>query len=418
MHDYIMEFLQRVFLPVCTLVGLIVVSRMDKRLNGKRDINVVPAAVVLLCLVLVKEVDYYSDIMIDHHNMIRVIASMLGYILRVGFVYSLLCALDGSVVKKFYHYIPMVLTVALAGTMLFSDIFVWFSEDNEFYRGPLYLAIYVPVIYYLVIMLHKLFSKEYIGGRDGKIVYTFCILIPVVASVLDSNVAHDRELFYLAAMVSLAIFYLSNLIIHRKKKDTAMDAEIYQMESQLMISQIQPHFINNTLATIRALNKTDPEAAGAVIDNFSAYLRSNLSNLNKNEPIPFLDEIQHTKTYVEIEKVRFSNIDVEFDLQITDFKVPALSIQPLVENAIKHGVRARKRGLVKVKSFETDLFYAVEIADNGKGFDVGSLESMGSEHYGLKNVKKRLEVMADAEMRIYSVIDRGTVASIYIPKNK
>ena len=121
-----------------------------------------------------------------------------------------------------------------------------------------------------------------------------------------------------------------------------MERELQNSRISIMLSQIKPHFLYNALTVIQALCSIDPAAAENAVSEFSDYLRGNMSALTEEKLIPFLKELEHTKHYLTLEQLRFGDqLQVEYDLGPTGFQLPALSLQPLVENAIRHGVRAK-----------------------------------------------------------------------------
>ena len=134
--------------------------------------------------------------------------------------------------------------------------------------------------------------------------------------------------------------------------------------------------------------------------------------------IPVSKELEHTKIYSEIENVRFDNIRVEYDTPETDFMIPALSIQPLVENAIRHGVRIRKNGIVKVSTVKVPNGYEITVEDNGKGFDTSSIETADNTHIGLRNVRERIKKMCGGTFQIESTENVGTKITLHIPNQK
>ena len=138
--------------------------------------------------------------------------------------------------------------------------------------------------------------------------------------------------------------------------------------------------------------------------------------MDNTAPIRLSQEIDHTKYYVNIEQIRFPDIEVIFDLRSDDFLLPALSVQPLVENAIKHGLmKLEKGGTVIVYSFETETHYFVSVEDNGAGFDTSVLLDE-KKHIGLRNIRGRLESMLDGTLTVDSTPGVGTKVTISIPK--
>ena len=196
----------------------------------------------------------------------------------------------------------------------------------------------------------------------------------------------------------------------------SIEAELKESRISIMLSQIKPHFIYNTLGTIERMCLKDPQKAFDLVRNFSLYLRGNFSELNSVTPIRFTEELEHVEYYVNIEKVRFPDMNIEYDVQSTDFLLPALSVQPLVENAIKHGLmRLETGGKVIIRSYETQTHFCVEVKDDGVGFDT-SLPIDQKKHVGLHNIRERLRAMVNGELMIESEINVGTKAVIMIPK--
>ena len=193
-------------------------------------------------------------------------------------------------------------------------------------------------------------------------------------------------------------------------------AELKESRISIMLSQIQPHFIYNTLGTIERMCLKDPQKANELVRNFSLYLRGNFSELDSVVPIRFAEELKHVEYYVNIEKVRFPDMNIEYDVEATEFVLPALSVQPLVENAIKHGLmRLETGGTVVIHSYETPTHFCVSVKDDGVGFDT-SLPIDGKKHVGLRNIRGRLKAMVEGDLILESKPGVGTKAVIMIPK--
>ena len=223
-----------------------------------------------------------------------------------------------------------------------------------------------------------------------------------------------------------ALFVVLRLIpesINAAEKAKALEAEKNIVEAELkesrisiMLSQIQPHFIYNTLGTIERMCLKDPQKAFDLVRNFSLYLRGNFSELDSVTPIRFEEELKHIEHYVNIEKVRFPDMNIEYDVETTEFVLPALSVQPLVENAIKHGLmRLETGGTVMIRSYETPTHFCVAVKDDGVGFDT-SLPIDEKKHVGLRNIRGRLNAMVNGDLVLESKPGIGTKAVIMIPK--
>jgi LytS/YehU family sensor histidine kinase len=185
-----------------------------------------------------------------------------------------------------------------------------------------------------------------------------------------------------------------------------------------MLSQIQPHFLYNALNTIKYLVRRDTEMAEKAIVEFSLYLRGNMDSLTQKKPIPFRTELSHIRHYCEIEKMRFGKkLEIEYDIETDDFYVPTLSIQPLVENSIKHGVTKKPEGgTVTIHTYQDENNFYVNITDDGVGFDPNRPLSSERSHVGFKNIKNRLETMLGAKIEVSSVVNEGTNTLVTLPK--
>lgn len=255
-----------------------------------------------------------------------------------------------------------------------------------------------------------------------------------MGGVLSGSWSGSKVLSYvfLAALIFALVFVLRvvphNIVAIARAKETELkqarlEAEKSAIEAQLkesristMLSQIQPHFIYNTLGNIERLCIKNPEQASELVRNFSLYLRGNFSELDSITPIPFSQEINHVEYYVNIEKVRFPDMTIDYRLECTDFVLPALTVQPLVENAIKHGLmRLESGGTVVIYSYETETHFCIEVTDNGVGFDT-TLPIDKKEHVGLYNIRERLREIVDGTLTVDSVVGTGTTATIRIPK--
>lgn len=267
---------------------------------------------------------------------------------------------------------------------------------------------------------------------------------PGLSLILVAGVVADVIAFYVRGTSSGLLFSLLGMLIYiiltgvkmmfhyiRQQKQLAEqervlaenERQLAEKERQLtenristMISQIRPHFIYNTLGSIEQLCELQPEAAAKLVHNFSCYLRGNFSELDNHVPIHLSKEIEHVRYYVSIEQVRFPDMEIRFDLQSGDFLLPALSVQPLVENAIKHGLmKLPEGGTVKISSFETDTHYCVSVEDNGAGFDTSILLDE-RKHIGLRNIRGRVEAMCGGTLTVESTPGVGTKVVISIPK--
>ncbi|GBU29248.1 hypothetical protein R84B8_02812 [Treponema sp. R8-4-B8] len=197
------------------------------------------------------------------------------------------------------------------------------------------------------------------------------------------------------------------------------EKKLNESRISIMLSQIQPHFLYNALAVISRLCDKDPAEAKKATINFSNYLRGNMNLLERTEPIPFLNELNHTIGFMNLEQAMYGEaLKVIYDIKADNFTLPALTMQPIAENAVKHGIGKKEGGgTVKISSIETKSFYFVIISDDGAGFDSCKTADDGQQHIGIKNVRLRLSAQCGGSLEIESKQGVGTTATIMIPKN-
>ncbi len=169
-----------------------------------------------------------------------------------------------------------------------------------------------------------------------------------------------------------------------------------------------------------ALCDEDVQRAKEVIIHLSNYLQQSISSINTDKLISFEKELAHTAVYLELEKTRYpKRFDVEYDTPVTDFELPPLTVQPLVENAMTHGILKLsddKRGRIRISTKRGNGYVKVEVSDNGVGFDMADKDAvLNDERVGIRNVHDRLAIMEDAELHVKSKVGEGTVVDIIIP---
>lgn len=236
------------------------------------------------------------------------------------------------------------------------------------------------------------------------------------------GIKSNNELGYLADTIAdLALeidrYTQENIRIAVEKERT--EKELYEAKVSVMVSQIRPHFMYNALTSISMMCTIDPETAQEATDIFAKYLRENMDSLKQTKPVPFEIELAHLEKYLYIEKLRFGKkLNIEYDIQAKDFKLPMLSVQPLAENAVKHGVGMKKKGgTVKIISRDTGDAFEVIIEDDGVGFDTNApKKDDGRSHVGMDNTRTRLKEMCGGDVIIESTVGEGTTARIILPK--
>ena len=323
-----------------------------------------------------------------------------------------------------------VITVSVLGAMNTLFFVLPMVTDILFYDTWLYWAV-VQLIANAVLFSCLLKDFFRTKGKErwiyiGLILPLICFAVDVVMTglgVWKGGVASKYVfiVFFAAAMVAvLKIIPQSiNALTKAKELETekiVLNAQLTESRISTMMSQIRPHFIYNTLGSIEQLCNIDPPKAGELVHNFAKYLRGNFGELDNPKPILMSQEMEHVHHYISIENVRFPDMTFSFDMNSGDFHIPALTIQPIVENAIKHGLmKLPKGGIIRVMAYETDSHYCVSVEDDGVGFDTSELLDE-RKHVGIRNIRGRLKAMVNGTLEIESTVGVGTKVLISIPK--
>ena len=299
----------------------------------------------------------------------------------------------------FYDTLAWWATVQLAANTVITVCLVREFCVSKTKERWLYIGAFLPLV---------AFGADVVGTRlaiwKGGVI-SQCIFIVLVA----------------VAAIMVLKFIPSNINAVAKAKELEMEkivlhAELAQSRISTMMSQIRPHFIYNTLGSIEQLCKLDPPKASDLVHSFAKYLRGNFGELDNPRPILMSREMEHVHHYVSIENVRFPDMTFTFEMNSNDFHIPALTVQPIVENAIKHGLmKLPKGGTIRMVTYETDMAYCISVEDDGVGFDTSVLIDERA-HLGLRNIRERLKVMVNGTLEIESTVGVGTKVLVTIPK--
>ena len=350
-----------------------------------------------------------------------------GSLLIVFYSYCLLAFIRESCprVKWILAHINAAICVvylALVVVSLFNGMFFDFDAEGNYIDGKCYWVVQLlDSVSMLICVGMVIYNHKVLTFRGTLSLLPFSVLL--LASVPLELVFGATPLSLMTTLSLIIMFILFHGDV--TKRLAAAEVELAEKERRLteqhistMISQIRPHFIYNTLGSIHRLCLEQPEQAAELTQNFSLYLRGNFSKLDNNNPIRLTTELEHVRCYVNIEKVRFPDITVNFDVRCDDFFLPALSIQPLVENAIKHGLMGLESGgTVTITAFETETDYCVCVKDDGVGFDTAAV-SDDKAHIGLQNIRGRLSTICGGALIVESTPGVGTTATITIPKEE
>lgn len=316
-----------------------------------------------------------------------------------------------------------IINIALLALFVILDIVniftgIFFTASGGVYLrsrmmilSQIYQFIIFATIFVVALMSKKLMPVE-------KTVFGFYCFLPLIAIVLQ-NIFKGYAIAYASIIIATEILFSflsaqKNLLL-AKEEEKNKEARI-----KLMLSQIKPHFVYNSLSSISTLIPIDPEKAQGALDSFTEYLRHNISSLTETRFIPFEEELKHIESYLRLEKLRFGDrVNVVYEINATGFYLPPLCIQPIVENAIKHGILKKlEGGNLTLRSYETDDDYVVEVIDDGVGFCIEDVAFDENRHFGLNNIRYRVEKTTGGEVRINSKIDQGTCVTVVFHKGE
>lgn len=388
-----------------------------------RNIALALIAITGGIFVLTDSIYTYLPLWIDNPVLCMVFDEFATYLLPIAaFLYVQVNVED----KRCKGYMTVLTAVSILLTMAAAFLQLFGVMDiikSQIFVFPFILLGSVGSIICLIYETFKLKRKN-----SRAVLISLCPL--VAAGLIDfinslTGFAPDRVFIRLGLLITVVIqIYLLFRETREHQKELLryqkMQNEILQMRVSIMVSQIQPHFLYNSLTSIAQLCEKNPSKAKKATIEFSEYLRRNMNSLKEQAPVPFESELKHLETYLSLEKMRFGDeLNVEYDIETTNFLIPSLTVQPLVENSVKHGVGMKEDGgTVTIATREFEDRYEVIVSDDGVGFDTTKKPNDGRAHVGMENVRNRLKTMCNALLNIESTVGKGTVATITIPKEE
>lgn len=249
------------------------------------------------------------------------------------------------------------------------------------------------------------------------------LLAGILADAITYFVTRDsaRMIFFMLAfliyivihLVMFGIEYQNQQIMLAEKEQQIMNTRI-----SVMMSQIRSHFVFNVLNAISGMCKYDPEKADQTVVCFARYLRTNIDIMQEDRPITFRQALSQLEDYIALEKIRYGDrLHFVKDIRAEDFMLPSLILQPIVENALEHGLKQKPEGgTIILRTWEADDEIRILVEDDGIGFDTEVPQDKRS--VGLKNVSFRLQHMMHGRLTINSSPEKGTIVTISISRKE
>ncbi|MCR5587587.1 MAG: histidine kinase [Lachnospiraceae bacterium] len=279
--------------------------------------------------------------------------------------------------------------------------------------GSLGFFEYVPFfIQYFIVMVMLLISSKNIKASAG---FIAGICFPLAASLVGMTGMDISIMGFGEVMLLLLVIFLYQIDTERELMNKQV--ELSENKVSLLMEQMHPHFIYNALQQIALLCDEEPSEVKGAIFNFSGYLRNNLEALTNEKMIPFMKEMEHVDAYIALSQILPSKeFHVEKDFEITDFYVPALVVQPLVENAIKYGIGMSSEGdRIRIQTRVEGGYVVISVVDDGRGKKTELATQKKHKSVGTSNVKMRLKILCDGELEVHQSSD-GTEAIVKIPE--
>ena len=325
--------------------------------------------------------------------------------------------------------IMFVITLADIAIIL-SNNFGWFflkPMGNDYFEyTPLGIGVWITIV--LCLTLYTVLSFFCVKDKRTRFFLILNKTGPTLWVIFEVLAYYGMETSFgflsnFSTFLTLLLMFCY-VYIEDNRKIAAQERELSSLRLNSLRAQINPHFIYNTLGTIADMCNTDPKEAEEMIYDFSDYLRDNFSDVERQSVHSFSEELEHVKHYLSIEQKRFPNIEIKYDIKALEFMIPAMTLQPVIENSIKHGICARRKskGTILISSEERENDFLVRIEDDGVGFDTKAKpayeedENVRHHGIGLQNTKKRLEMISSGSLLIESIPGKGTKCYIILPK--
>ena len=303
----------------------------------------------------------------------------------------------------------------LLGLAQCTTFLYYVTPDNEFIRGSWHPLLVAPLAAIMLLNLAGVIRRR--NRLPDKYYVAFLIhLLPMTVATLIHAVIYVPLLVVFGLSFSMLSMF-GIILCDQIEQYMRQQREIAHQRASIMVLQMRPHFIFNTMMSIYYLCAQDSKKAQQVTLDFTSYLRKNFSAIASENTIPFANELEHTRAYLAVEQVQFEDsLFVEYDTPHTRFRVPPLTLQPIVENAVKHGMDPDSAPLrICIRTRETDAGHEITVEDNGPGFAQANMDE-SEPHIALANIQQRLEIMCGGKLTVMPREGGGTVVKVILPE--
>ena len=329
-------------------------------------------------------------------------------------IYLLHCCGENWRQSALFHLVAAlwIIFFVMLNMTLFTNWFYYISSENQLRRGPLYplmvgllFAITVLNLIGAVRQRNRLSQRYYFAFLTGLLPMIVAMFIHFFVSVFG---------FLAISIVIGALSMLGIILSDQTGQYLRQQRDIAHQRASIMVLQMRPHFIYNTMMSIYYLCKQNPDLAQQVTLDFTTYLRKNFTAIASEDLIPFSEELEHTRAYLAVEQAQYDDmLVVNYDITVTEFCLPPLTLQPIVENAVKHGMDQDSEPLhIFIKTDRTGTDREIIVENSGADFDP---QDDNEPHIALNNIRQRLEMMCGGSMTIKPRVGGGTIVTVTIP---
>ena len=291
----------------------------------------------------------------------------------------------------------------------------YFDLDGQYRRGPRYPVLLLPPVLLMGLNLISLLLRRRRLSRPRFSALLVYLLLPTLAMLIQMRFYGMYFIEFSTAVATIVLFL--SILTDQTEEYVRQQGELARQRASILVLQMRPHFICNTLMSVYYLCRQDVRKAQQVILDFTTYLRRNFTALSRAETVPFREELEHARAYLAVEQVRFEGmLFVELDAPHVNFRLPPLTLQPLVENAVKYGVDPELDPLtILVRTRETGDGSELVVEDSGPGPEPAD---DGSPHIALANLRERLALSCGGSLTIAPRPGGGTVVTVRVPRER
>ncbi len=308
-----------------------------------------------------------------------------------------------------------VIYFILLGIAQCTTFLYYVTPDNQFIRGSWHPLLTAPLAAIMLFNLAGVIRRRKRLPDKYYVAFLIHLLPMTVATLIHTFIYVPLLVVFGLSLSMLSMFGI--ILCDQIEQYMRQQREIAHQRASIMVLQMRPHFIFNTMMSIYYLCAQDSQKAQQVTLDFTSYLRKNFSAIASENTIPFANELEHTRAYLAVEQVQFEDsLFVEYDTPHTRFRVPPLTLQPIVENAVKHGMDPDSAPLrICIRTRETDAGHEITVEDNGPGFAQTNMDE-SEPHIALANIQQRLEIMCGGKLTVMPREGGGTVVKVILPE--